>query len=354
MIRKFFALVLVFVFIPIFMFTLFAQAALVSLLNPNLYKESLEKTNAYERILKQALPEVIDQFPKESESVLSLLNKKEAETLLSKSIKPENLQELTENSIDQILSYLNSKSEGVKLTYNLKQYKNSFASNLKSLIMAKLGGLPICTSKQIQSLEENTEQFPTCKLKGQTGAGLYSELGLEKEIIQGIRSLPDEIMITLDKVSVKPKGALNIKPNESPISGLTGANENIMIISKIRTFALVISAVIMLLIILFRLPSWRSIFSWLGSALLIGGTTVTLLALALKVTPFFTSRLGEIFGFPQSISSLVADVGSEILGSITYQIFIISIPTLVIGIFLIAATFFGKKAASAIPTLKSQ
>ena len=142
---------------------------------------------------------------------------------------------------------------------------------------------------------------------------------------------------------MKPKGSLDIDPNNSPISGLAGARENIANISKIRTFAAAILAVMALLILLFRLPSWRSIFSWLGSALLIGGATVTLLALALRVTPFFTSRLGEILGFPQSISSLVTDVGSEIVVSITYQIFIISIPTLIIGIVLIAATFFGKR-----------
>src|SRR3989344_872081 len=250
MIRKFFALVLVFVFIPIFMFTLFAQAALVSLLNPNLYKESLEKTNAYERILKQALPEVIDQFPDEGESILSLMDKKEAESLLVGTIKPAELRKLTESTTDLLVAYLNYDYESVQLKYDLRQYKNNFVSGFRSIIVKKLSSLPTCTSKQLQSLGSSQEQTPNCKPKGQTGESLYKQFGLDKEITQGLKAFPDEIVITNSSILVKPKGSLDIDPNKSPISGLAGARENIANISKIRTFAAATLAIVALLILL--------------------------------------------------------------------------------------------------------
>ena len=288
---------------------------------------------------KSVMKEEVKNFGK----LIGAKNKKEAESLLVETIKPEELQKLTESTTDLLVAYLNYDSESVQLKYDLRQYKNNFVSGFRSLVVKKLSSLPTCTSKQLQSLGSNQEQIPNCKPNGQTGESLYKQFGLDKEITQGLKTFPDEIVITNSSILVKPKGSLDIDPNNSPISGLAGARENIANISKIRTFAAAILAVMALLILLFRLPSWRSIFSWLGSALLIGGATVTLLALALRVTPFFTSRLGEILGFPQSISSLVTDVGSEIVVSITYQIFIISIPTLIIGIVLIAATFFGKR-----------
>jgi len=353
MIRKFFALILIFVFIPIFVFTLFAQAALTSLLNPNLYKESLERTSAYERILKQALPEVIDQFPNEGESILSLIGKKETESLLVGTIKPEELQKLTEDSIDQILPYLTLESETVKLSYNIKNYKNNFSSNIKKLLITKLTKLPVCTSNQLQSLASDPEKFPTCRPQGQNGVSLYNQLGLEKEVSTGLRNLPDEITITPESIQAKPKGSLKTDPSNSPISGLSTARENIANISKIRTLAAAILIILALLILVLRLPSWRSIFSWLGSVLLIAGASVTLLAMTLRFTPFFTSRLGDILGFPKGISSLVTDVGNEIVGNITYQIFIISVPILIVGIVLIVATFFGKKVPAGTLPLKS-
>lgn len=296
-------------------------------------------------MLSDALPATIDKFPQESGGLLSFFAKEEVGSIIKAAITPDQLQQETEKTIDAIYSYNSLQSDSINLTYELSLYKKNLAKAIEKAFVNKLDKLPKCSQNQLQDLysRDNFEKLPSCIPTGISSEQALKEFKFDQKISSEIANLPDKIIITEKQISSSPKNTNLFKSGHSPFAGLTKVRENLSRFLGLVYPSTATTIIFLLIIVFLRLPSWRSVFTWVGISLIISGITVSLIALVLKLLPYLAGEpILNPFGLGSEGIRLIKNILVALSAGFTNQIFIISVPSLTIGVILIAVTLIAR------------
>jgi len=305
--RKFLATLLVLIFIPIFVFVFIVYNTQSFLLDENELKDSLAKVNFYEKIT----PALISDLSKTG-TKSKLISDKEFKDLLNNSVPADSIRSETEKTIDAIIPYLKSETDGINLEYDLKEYKESFVAETNKLLLNKVKSLPTCTNKQLDSLDlNNLENIPVkCKPAGLSATQIIKEIG-GADLTREINALlPNKLVLTEKEFKSIPTTS-EFGQDDSSITLLSDARDALSIIGRVLNFGIIALLVILVLIILLRWGSIRSMAKWVGWTLLISSILSAVVAVGIFALPSFLESVAGELGESAVVAASVASNLSE-------------------------------------------
>ena len=142
----------------LFGFTLLAALLLVNtqarLFESATYKNALQSQNFYQRMPKlladQITASLAGSQPGQPGGYLDFLSAPDWEGLITALIPPQQLQAVTEQSLDSVFDFLNRKNENPVIV--ITPIKQTLAANGEQTIHQILGTQPACTEEQISNL----------------------------------------------------------------------------------------------------------------------------------------------------------------------------------------------------------
>jgi hypothetical protein len=315
--RKFFAFLLLLIFISVFISTIITWNIKSTLLNEEFVKEELSKNQVYEFIHDEAFPNLIAELESEDiegVSATGVFTAKDFTSLLQNSISVKFLQTEAEEAIDNTYPFFLSQKNNFEITLDLETVKKSFGDSFTKLIKTKIKKLPACSESQLFEVDENTSTGEIlCIPPPLTSGEIIKTLDLsrlEKEILN---ELPDKLFITNERIITKSESSKLLSnlewsdnyPQDTKDT-LAEIREGITLFKLASNVLIVSSVIILILIAALRYGSVRSMTRWVGWALLLPSFLV--LSTTLFVNLFLISSLS---GFFSSLFSEIFDLGSS-------------------------------------------
>ena len=309
MVRKFFAVLIILVFVPLFVLISLIFNSRSALLNKEQVKESLVKTSFYDKLVPSA---VSDLF--ESGAKINLVTKSELTYVLNKVVPPDSLKSEIEKTIDVAYPYILSETDNLKIEYNLKSYKKTFVDEAKRLLAEKIRKLRTCNKKELKELTlDKLEGFPTCKPSGSsTNALINSQISGDLE--DALDGVPDNVTITEKEITFKPKvTAIKIKGNPADLA--TNIREPLSRLPNALYAGIGVLSVLLLFISLLRWGSVISIARWVGWTLLISSIATFVVSYAFYILSDFAVNSLKVIG---ETPILAAQLLSELFRKIVF------------------------------------
>jgi len=155
-IRRFFAIITILIFIPLFIINIISINTKLTILNTNYIKYQFEKSDFFNSLITTGLPAFINSTMKSSTpddvSQYQILTQGVEQT-----ITPDFLKNNFNSLLDQINLYLLGKTNNIQQKIPLSDIKNSFDKNLSSYVSTQLDKLPTCTQNELNQLKNNSE-----------------------------------------------------------------------------------------------------------------------------------------------------------------------------------------------------
>jgi hypothetical protein len=155
-IRRFFAIITILIFIPLFIINIISINTKLTILNTNYIKYQFEKSDFFNSLITTGLPAFINSTMKSSTpddvSQYQILTQGVEQT-----ITPDFLKNNFNSLLDQINLYLLGKTNNIQQKIPLSDIKNSFDKNLSSYVSTQLNKLPTCTQNELNQLKNNSE-----------------------------------------------------------------------------------------------------------------------------------------------------------------------------------------------------
>jgi len=304
--RKVFAFLVMLVFIIVAAATLYAYNASVTLLDSATYKDALKKSGLYTKSYDLAAVQVkpwLKQALGDEQAGAGMVGKlvgnvKDAEMadVLRQLLPPAHLQAQLEAALDSLFAWFRSSEPAPNIVFNLRPIKEGFPAAARRLIATAIRNIPECKPGQ------GLENFPDCRPAAAEPDML--EQAARRQfggmITEAARALPDQV--TLAQVLQQAPESQQI------VESLRQTRQSLETVQTFLYAMVAISVGLFALLALLALTSPRSLFGWLGAALLGAGLLTYLPTLALPGT---IVQLVE-----QSIAPLRRDIPAEVLNAI--------------------------------------
>lgn len=336
--RKLLAGLLILIFIPIYVFVLLTFNFQSVLLNKENIKSSLKEGNLYEKFVPSIVSDYLGDNYSEDGS-LTTFSKKEFIELLNKVFPPSSLQNETEKTIDAVYPYILSQTDEFNLVYDFKGYKSAFSAEFESITLEKIDALPECTDNKLNDLDSDT----LCKPVGVDRSELLqNDVDLSyllTTVLWGQEvQIPDKISITKERIKSTPETS-RIDLDESPGVFLDNIRNPVSGITKALGAGFAVLFVILVLIALLRLGSYKSMARWVGWALLTSSLVTGLIGLVIILSTEFIESYVEALGETATLFSGVILIltNKVIMGGVIPQsivIFIVSLALIIIPSFI--------------------
>lgn len=288
--RKFFASLLLLIFIPVFILAILTWNIRSTFLNKEFVKDELSKNNVYGFIHDEGLPALTsDLIEGETGEDLesNIFTSEELTNLVQDSVSAEFLQTEVENVIDSIYPYFLSQEEDFEIEVNLGEAKKSFEKSFQTLAKKQINNLPKCTSKQLEEVvKTGIREDLSCKPPGYDTEKIAKEINLPGLTKEAADEFPDKIILSSEGITTEPKnlklfngdeGRVETSPEfTESLAMLRGAISRFILFSNILIISLIL---ILILIVVSRLGSLKSIAKWLGWTLLIPSSFLLFLTL---------------------------------------------------------------------------
>jgi len=244
-------------------------------------------------------------------SLFQNLSAADYQAILTILLPPDDLQPMTESTLDQLFSYLNGKSDTVSVPLGkLKERLTGQAG--KDLITQLINAQPACTEQELAQINSGTSNggMVFCKPPVDKLPTLVSQL--QEQLKSALTGIPDKAVL------IKPPAA----GSPSPGSGPFGADP----ISTIRTVRLfirlspLVPLAFLLLITLFAVRSIKSWMLWWGIPIFIPGFIA--LGLGLSALPVLNTvwTVYVIPRIPVFIPPDIAAIGLGLVRSIVHSL----------------------------------
>lgn len=321
--RKFFATLLILIFIPIFVAVFLSFNLQSVLFNKEVVKQSLTEIEFYSRIAPAIARDSLNLQKEikndDEENIFQNLSKYASEedviNFVNESFPPEALKADTEKTIDSVYPYILSKTDSINLEYDLKNYKKEFIKGLEDFTKKEIDKLPKCTKKQMEENDKDEKEgLPSCIPPGISNKDF---LNLWKATVsEKLRTeMPDKIIITEEEIKVEPS-TIETEFEESPKEILKDIRRPITQIPTAQTAGFGTLLVIIILIALLRWGSYRSMAKWIGWTLLISAITSTIISLAIYSSSEYSTKVLGVVG---ESAVLMADFVSNLLGEMVFS-----------------------------------
>lgn len=329
MIRKTLSLFLIFFFLPLFLVTTLALSLKTTIFDKEFVKKSLVETNTYEKFYPVLAENLIKSLNEGDE--FDFLEASDLETVSQKIFPQSELKSLTENIVDQLSGHLFSEKNNLEISLDLKKYKENFNPSLKTQIMGLIEKLPKCRS----NTEIKLNELPKCT-PNISAANLYRQTGIDNKLMEILITFPDKIIITPEAVRVEPRTAeFSLDPQSKLFMGVREVRKYTTQFDFWLAVLVAANLVGVILLLILRLPNWRSIFTWLGWTLFLSGFVTLVISLVL----LFASQtaLANIEMLEESVKTadLLKGLGDYIISKFTNRNMIIASTTVICGVILI-------------------
>lgn len=264
MFRKFFATILIIIFIPVICFSVLLFNLQKTLLSPTYLNKSFNQSGIYDTIYHVAPDLVSEMLLKPNDNKLPIASD-DLKQLIKDAISPTWIKTNVELIINQTLPYLLGKSYSIDVKIDLKSVKDKFNQIPELMLKSQIASLPEC-----KSIKDYNPQNMQCQPPGinldDLAKQLSSEASKQVDSSQGnndiytiLKSIPDNYDL----------GSLLMQ---------YGSVGPLVVIHQILAFynlAIALLAAVSILILVFIgliiYRPWKSILRWIASASLIPG-----------------------------------------------------------------------------------
>ncbi|MEX0616460.1 MAG: hypothetical protein WD231_01445 [Candidatus Woykebacteria bacterium] len=282
---------------PLFVITIFIFNLQAVVLNKEAMKDSIERVGFYEKITRFAIADLV-----ESGAKISLISEDDLTSLVDKTFPPETLKTEVEKTIDGSYPYLLSEKDNMNLEYNLREYKNTFLTEAKKMLLKKIESLPKCTNNQFKNLqEESQEGIPECRPAQTSPKALLNEI-TNGDFDNLLDELPDQLILTEKEVITRPEPN-KIQSDKTPGEVLTDIRKPLSKLPIALNAGFGALVALLSLIVLIKWGSFRSAVRWIGWSLLISSTLLIIVSLTFYLLSGYASSLVGTLG--QSANLLV-------------------------------------------------
>lgn len=264
-VRKFLAVLIILIFIPLLMISILVFGLKTTLLNPLYLQTNFSQSNFYEKILDTGLPILAESLNKENQEGNQIDENIQVDDLVAiaqKSISPAWLQSQFDNLFEEFNDYLIGKSNEIDFTISLKDLKTS--------------------------LRENFNQYTLDKISQTSNQKLNDD-----QIDELLKQFPDEY--DLGKILMQTQGPT-----------LTAART---FFSYLKLGIIALAGINILLLILIGLLIWKpaaSLLKWLATAIIIPSAILSILA---GFSYFSSPLVGNLgLNLPGELKNLVSTI----------------------------------------------
>jgi hypothetical protein len=328
MIRKFFAVFLIIIFIPLMIAMVLAWNVKLTALNPSFLTQQLEKSDVYGKVEELTPKYLVEQLNNRSEvnGLTNLVLTPEIEESFKENFPKSWIQSNTENIINQTLTYVNSQSLEFDLQIDLGFIKNRLRNFLPVFLKPQIESLPVCQSNELSN-DENI----TCRPSDMTSDAFAQQITDEifKDENSFVSKIPDSYNLG------------NQLTNQGQVFSIAQARQNIQ---NFNFGLYLLSALVALIFILIGLLIFRpisSVLRWLGISLIIPG----ILLIPLSISRFFLPSFVQsaLQRYPSDIVQVIQSLSSNISIGILNNILYVGLGLIILAIILFILSFIFKK-----------
>lgn len=265
--RKFAAVLLVILCLPLVWSTLTVHTVRTAVLQPGFIQQAVAGTGLYGQvpalIAAQAGPELARaQIP---------VSQAEIEAFAAQVLTPPRLQSLVDPLVDAFFAWLYGRSERPVLIVDLRELKDAFLTALPGFLAAKWEALPLCTPEQVLALETR-DGLPACRPPGEAGAALWAELNRALDPAALRQAVPDRIDV----------GELLLEEPEAAetLTEMNRGRDLFRLATAVAGWWWVLLLVGGVLLTLLNRDRWYTPLGWLGCLLLWSGLPLIVAGLA--------------------------------------------------------------------------
>lgn len=354
--KKFFASLLLIVFI-ILLPTYLILLNLGNLIEePTIFKEALAESNIYEEASDLAVAQLISAEGLDQLEGMNIIEKKELEEIIDELLPPEFLQETVEQAIDQGFSLITDEGKEIKdldLVIDLTDIKTKAPALLTGKVKEKFDQLPVCNETELIDLEKKLKDgfvFPSCRPSDVNSDKFTGDM--EANIAEMTKDIPSQFdvakLITGELVIGEQKTEDQGSTHEMEKDINEALSDSQLVFSAIQSvlrWTPVLLTIILLGIGLLTYKPISSLFRWVGFSLLIPGTFLFLMANSLRFLPFLDFNEITINGeASQEIVEIIGQMVEKISNHLYAPFWWQGLTILLAGIALITISFFVKSS----------
>ncbi len=347
------------------------------LLDTNFLKHEIAQTNFYTNldtdlskwILSQR-DELVAQNPNTTGS--KLVEAVPVDQVFSSIITPAWIQTTTESVLDQVKSFLSSKSDQLSISIPLKSLKDAMLVATKQTALDKISQLRECNYREVLQLGETTITDLICRPAGMAIPTTDVNQAVTTQFNSFMQNVPDTLTLNSRDLNT----VVNVAPNSTPadvaatdiIQGapnlgnlqqnLTSTRNTFNDVVKIARLWVVADIVLFALLMLLNKKRLSSLLKLLGTLCLDIGLSLAVTAyggreLANQIPKLITNYATTL---SPTVETLLLKLPQDYLHAITSTFEIPSISLIVGGILLLIVGFIvqhrrsqGRKAAAPLP-----
>jgi hypothetical protein len=320
MIARFIAALSVILFVPTIVLALFLTTINRQVFNTSIYKNALFEQNIYIRLPEIVAIAISSQPGAGGNGVggspsFTVFTTADWQTIVATLLPPDDLQTMTESTLDQVFAYLNGETDTV--TVPLDKLKERLAGPASTdLILQLINSRPACTEQYLAQLFSGTanSSLVLCKppdLVVSLVVPLFQEL-----LVTVAAELPDQVTI----IQPQPAGAPSLGAGPFGADPVT----TIRLVRLVIRLSPLVPLALFILVTLFAVRSFKSLLRWWGIPLFISGVLalgvglLTLPLLNLSWTVYILPRIPSYL--PVNIASLGLDLARSIFHTISKEI----------------------------------
>lgn len=314
MCRKTLAVLLIILFVPIFIVTIIGWSLKSTILNPSYLSHQLEKNNIYGELISSAPKFLLQTLSQEGGATIPL-TEQDITSAIKESISNNWLKINSELVINQVLNYINGKSNLIQASIDLRQIKSGLDKFQTTYLKAQISALPECSGSS-QSSSGNL----SCRPKNTSVDQLLETMNGDPNSKQ--ESLSKNIPDTWEIGSI-------LMPENKP-STLTQIRQFVSYFNLGWSIIAISSIILLILIGLLIFKPLTSLLRWLATTLIIPGLLLLSSAAANLVISTFIK--GSTWNLPADLSNLANKILMSLLSGFANNILYISIGLIIIAI----------------------
>ncbi|MBN2084907.1 MAG: hypothetical protein JW748_06740 [Anaerolineales bacterium] len=244
------------------------------------------------------------------------------------------LQAQVESVLHQTFTILDTPGAPLAITIDMRDFKKRLTGPAGTeAILQIIQALPACAADYFPDLSDPSSMLE-CRPPDEMM--VFVEPGIAPALAEAAKTIPDQLDLL---EPVRASGALNLEQAGLPI----GPRQILQIGRRIVRLSPIVCVVILFLVTLLVVRSWRGFLRWWGLPILAAGICVLLTALVIWVGLDVAISLGRE-NLPASISPGVYDTGAGILVYIAHRYALVTggegIVLGFIGLGLVVLSFF--------------
>lgn len=258
---------------------LFTWSIRTSLLTSEPWKASLREARAYDRLLVEALPEIVaDKVVTDNVLEKAPLTPSDLIAVAQSTLTATFLQEQVEHALDAAFALAQGRTTlaSSEFVIPLQDIKRRLPIAVQDRLVARLQALPICTTAQVKDFDKFktlTDALPPCRPKGLDVQAIVRDSLKVEEITANIPA-------TYDVIAELQKQRTADGKTQTPAQQVAAVQEQVQFAFRIHWYVTLAWIALLLGLGALFIPHWRRVVQWFAvglfipCALLVVGTLV--------------------------------------------------------------------------------